>query len=87
MVLMDIHNIFLNRKSNIMQMLKEQEGAIALDKKHELIGAMNEIDLVLRTLEYYNTNGKKDNNDINLLTNPEEDHESIFSRIFRGKKD
>lgn len=84
---MDIHDIFLNRKSNIMQMLKEQEGAIALDKKHELIGAMNEIDLVLKTLEYYNTNGKKDTDGINLLTNQEDERESLFSRVFRGRKD
>lgn len=87
MALMDIHDIFLNRKSNIMQMLKEQEGAIALDKKHELIGAMNEIDLVLKTLEYYNTNGKKDTDGINLLTNQEDERESLFSRVFRGRKD
>lgn len=87
MVLTDIQNIFVNRKNNILQMLKSQEGTIALDKKHELMGAMNEIDLILKTIDYYNVSGKKDVNDINLLTNPEEDHESIFSRLFKGRKD
>lgn len=87
MVLTDIQNIFVNRKNNILQMLKSQEGTIALDKKHELMGAINEIDLILKTIDYYNVSGKKDVNDINLLTNPEEDHESIFSRLFKGRKD
>jgi hypothetical protein len=87
MVLTEIHSIFLNRKNNILQMLKNQESCIALDKKHELIGAMNEIDLVLKTLEYYNTCGRKDTGGINLMTNPEEDRESFFSRLFKGRKD
>jgi len=87
MALMEIHNIFLNRKNNIIQMLKNQEGSIALDKKHELIGAMNEIDLVLKTLEYYNTNGKRETGEINLLNNPVDDREPLFSRLFKGKKD
>jgi hypothetical protein len=87
MVLMEIHNIFLNRKNNILQMLKNQEGTIALEKKHELIGAMCEIDLVLKTLEYYSINGRKESNEINLLTNPEEDHESLFTRLFKGKRE
>ena len=87
MVLTEIHGIFLNRKNNILQMLKCEDGAIALEKKHELIGAMNEIDLVLRTLEYYNTNGHREVKDINLLSNPEEEHDNLLSRLFNGKRD
>lgn len=88
MVLTDIHNIFVNRKSNIIQMLKEQEDSITFEKKHELMGAMNEIELILKTIEYYKTNGKKETSEINLLHNPEEEeHNTIFARIFKGKKD
>jgi hypothetical protein len=81
MVLMDIHDIFRNRKSSIQEMLKNSEGSIALEKKHEMIGAINEIDIMLRTLEYYNVHGRKDSTQqLNLLSNSDSE-KGFFSRF------
>jgi hypothetical protein len=81
MSLTELHTIFVNRRNNILHILKCQEGSIALDKKHELKGALCEIELFLRTIEYYNKNGIRENAEPHLLTNPDEMPESFFSRM------
>jgi hypothetical protein len=81
MSLSELHTIFKNRRNNILHILKCQEGTIAIDKKHELKGALCEIELFLRTIEYYNKNGVRENTEPHLLTNPEETPEPFFSRV------
>ncbi|MFH1398604.1 MAG: hypothetical protein ABIG95_00660 [Candidatus Woesearchaeota archaeon] len=60
MVLMEIYRIFEQRKNNIDRILSNGH-SMALEKKHELQGAKDEIETFLKTLEYYyNEQGKPD---------------------------
>ena len=88
MSLTELHTIFVNRRNNLLHILKRQNGSLALDKKHELQGALSEIELFLRTIDYYNKAGMSEADRPHLLTNPDEMQESFFSRvggIFRKK--
>lgn len=54
MVLMDIYCAFEERKKKMSFMLKSNNGSIALEKRQEIQGALNEIEIFLNTLQYYN---------------------------------
>lgn len=56
MTLMEIHTIFENRKNSMMQLLNCPDKSLALDKRKEIEGAVNEIELFLKTIEYYSKN-------------------------------
>jgi hypothetical protein len=85
MVLMEIHTIFENRKNSMLQILKNQERSIALEKKQELKGAVNEIELFLKTLEFYsnNNNVQKEAPLGNLMKDidGDDDRKGFFSRF------
>jgi hypothetical protein len=85
MVLMEIHTIFENRKNSILQILNCSEKSLALEKRKELEGAVNEIELFLKTLEYYSngtSNSKKEAPLGNLMRSPEgDDKEGFFNRF------
>jgi hypothetical protein len=86
MVLMEIHTIFENRKNSMLQILKNQEKSIALEKKQELKGAVNEIELFLKTLEFYSNNNsvRKEAPLTNLMKDTDkddDDRKGFFSRF------
>jgi hypothetical protein len=81
MPLSELQRIFVNRRNNILHILKTQNGTIALDKKHQLQGALSEIELFLRTIEYYNKDGNLCNTEPHLMTNPDEEPQPFFSRL------
>jgi hypothetical protein len=78
MVLMEIHSIFVNRKNAITKLLAQKGGAMASERREQLIGASIEIDLILKTLEYYDKNHLKMDNSINLMKNPDDENTDIF---------
>ncbi|MCM2325787.1 MAG: hypothetical protein NDI94_04950, partial [Candidatus Woesearchaeota archaeon] len=51
-----------------------------LEKQHQLFGAINEIDLFLQTLEYYQNNAESEN-PIRLAKPPEE-KKGLFTTLF-----
>ena len=90
MPLMEIHSIFLRRKNRIERLLKYQEAALEKSRKQELQGAVNEIDLFLKTLEYYSIHPSADNQGIKLMANPEAGNPSLIetvSQLLKKKKD
>jgi len=86
MVLMEIHTIFENRKNSIRQILDSSSKSIALDKRRELEGAVNEIELFLKTLEYYSNNHhvRKEAPLTNLMKDTGEDDRKDFFSRFNG---
>ena len=88
MVLMEIHTIFENRKNSILHILNCSDKSLAFEKRKELEGAVNEIELFLKTLEYYSNgtaNSKKEAPLCDLMKNPEgDDDKSSFFNRFNG---
>jgi len=85
MVLMDIYKIFEKRKRNMQELLENNSHSIALEKKQEIRGAVAEIDIFLRTLEYYQSQPQDRAGDIDLASIPEK-KPGLFSRLFRKKE-
>lgn len=85
MVLMDIYKIFEKRKRNMEELLQNNSHSIALEKKHEIQGAVAEIDIFLRTLEYFQNQPQNGMDNIDLGSTPEK-KSGLFSR-FLGKKE
>lgn len=84
MVLMEIHTIFENRKNSILHILNNSDKSMALEKRKEYEGALNEIELFLKTLEYYSNgtaSSKKEAPTCDLMKNTEEEKEGFFSRF------
>ena len=53
MVLNEISKIFEKRKTELHSLLSERKDEIKPEQQHQMYGAMNEIEVFLRTLEYY----------------------------------
>ena len=53
MVLSEITRIFEKRRSELYNLLSERKEEIKPELQHQMYGAMNEIDIFLRTMDYY----------------------------------
>lgn len=82
MVLTDIYKIFEKRKRN-MQGLLNNGHSLAIDKKNEIKGAVNEIDIFLKTLEHFKSQEPSQDEDFSLLDAPLEEKKGLFSKIFK----
>ncbi|OGM02933.1 hypothetical protein A3K72_04295 [Candidatus Woesearchaeota archaeon RBG_13_36_6] len=67
------------------ELLQNNSHSIALEKKHEIQGAVAEIDIFLRTLEYFQNQPQNSMDNIDLGSSPEK-KSGLFSR-FLGKKE
>ncbi|MEM3374069.1 MAG: hypothetical protein QXE31_02495 [Candidatus Woesearchaeota archaeon] len=81
MVLDEIASALEKRKAELIEMLQNRDNP--LEKQHQLYGAINEIELFLQTLSYYEKNRNEENETIKLVKPPEK-KESIISRLFSG---
>jgi len=85
MVLDEIAQVLEKRRTELVEML-ENKAQLELEKQHQIYGAINEIDLFLQTLSYYEKNSaEKDIGPIKLVK-PLETKKDIFSRLFDGFK-
>ena len=53
MVLGEMAKIFEKRRAELYSLLSERKDEIKPELQHQMYGAMNEIDIFLRTIEYY----------------------------------
>jgi len=81
MVLTDIYKIFEKRKRNMEGILNNGH-SLALNKKSEIKGAVNEIDIFLKTLEHFQ-NQPQNMPEINLESAPLNEKKGLFSKIFK----
>jgi hypothetical protein len=70
----------------MLHMLNSSDKSIALEKRQELQGAVQEIDLFLKTLEYYsnNNNARKETPLTNLMKDDGLDDKKGFFSRFNG---
>ncbi len=47
-----LRNTLLERRGKLAELLRDQASEIPIEKQHQVFGAIREIDLVLRTIEY-----------------------------------
>jgi len=81
MVLLEIYDIFEKRKRNIEKILNNGH-SLSLEKQHEMEGAMNEIEMFLKTLKYYSAQ-QRSRDEINLMSNgksPAQQHLSLLGK-------
>ena len=53
MVLSEITKIFERRRAELYNLLDKRKDELKPEIQHQIYGAMNEIDIFLRTIEYY----------------------------------
>lgn len=84
MVIGKITNVLEKRRAELVNILENSPDSVELEKQHQIYGAINEIDLFLHTLEYYeNETYTEDVGPINLVRPPEQ-KASLFTKMFDG---
>lgn len=82
MVLSEITKIFERRRSELYSLLDKRKDELKPEIQHQIYGAMNEIDIFLKTIEYYKE--KETDNEINraILVGPmiKEDKMTLFMK-------
>jgi hypothetical protein len=53
MVLLEITKIFERRRAELYNLLEKRKDELKPELQHQIYGAMNEIDIFLKTIEYY----------------------------------
>ena len=82
MVLFEITKIFERRRDELCHLLEKRKDELKPEIQHQIYGAMNEIDIFLKTIEYYKE--KETDHEMNraLLIGPmiKEDKMTLFIR-------
>ena len=82
----EIEEVLGKRRAELADMLESRESRIELEKQHQIYGAINEIDLFLQTLKYYQENSiEKDIGPIHLAKPPVE-QKGPFSKFIADLK-
>ena len=82
MALPQIAEVLEKRKSELIEMLESNRDSLELEKQHQIYGAINELELFLHTITYYETNGMEDDCPVKLVKAPT--RSDIFSKVFQG---
>ncbi|MBN2423377.1 hypothetical protein JXB41_09200 [Candidatus Woesearchaeota archaeon] len=72
MVISELHKTLQKRQNELISLLENDSDTIALEKKHQVYGAINELQIVLETLDYYRNKeiiSNEKENDFNLFRN------------------
>ncbi len=85
MVVTEISSALERRRQELVDML-ENNKEMKLEKQHQVYGAINEIDLFMQTLEYYQKTAVGTDAPIRLVA-PPADQKGLFTKIFQGIKD
>ena len=85
MVVDELTDALMKRRAELVDILENRNDNIGLEKQHQIYGAVNEIDLFLQTMSFYEKNStKKDIEPINLVKPTES--KGVFERLFDGIK-
>ncbi len=88
MVVDQISDALQKRRQELVDMLENNRDTLDLEKQHQVYGAINELDLFLHTLDYYQKNFSDSEEPLRLVKPPEEsDNKNVFYKIFDGLKD
>ena len=74
------------RKTELMEMLENNRDSLKLEKQHQVYGAINEIELFLQTLDYYQNNSAEKEMKPIRLVKPPEDQKPFFTKLFEDIK-
>ena len=84
MVKEDILEALNNRREELSEMLNDD--SLQLEKQHQIYGAINEIEVLLKTLNYYEK-GRHDKNFGKIrLVKPPKPQKDLFSKVFDDLK-
>lgn len=85
MVVDELTDVLMKRRAELVDMLENRNDSLQLEKQHQIYGAINEIDLFLQTMSFYEKNStRKDMEPINLVRPVES--KSLFDSLFEGIK-
>lgn len=86
MVINQISESLQKRRRELVDMLENNRDSLDLEKQHQVYGAINELDLFLHTLDYYQKNSMEGEDPVRLVKPPEESDKNVFYRLFDGFK-
>lgn len=86
MVLDEVTQALEKRRAELVDLLENQSHTIELEKQHQIFGAINEIDLFLHTINYYEQNSSQEDITPIRLAKPIDGKKDLLSRIFGGIK-
>ena len=87
MVVNQISEVLVKRRTALIEMLENNRDSLDLEKQHQVFGAINELELFLHTLDYYQKNSTEGEDAVRLVKPPmEEESANVFYRIFQGIK-
>ncbi len=84
MVKEDIMEALKNRKDELTEMLNDD--SLQLEKQHQIYGAINEIDMFLKTLDYYDKSSQENSFGKITLVKPPKPKKDLFSKILDDVK-
>ena len=87
MVMDEIEDVLAKRRSELVEVLETKSHELQLEKQHQIYGAINEIDLFLQTITYYQKSSKDTDLGPIRLVKPPESKKGLFSRIFNDIKE
>lgn len=86
MVVDEVMQALEKRRSELVDLLENRSQGMELEKQHQIYGAINEIDLFMQTINYYEKNSSVSDIDQINLVKPVEQKKHIFARLFDGLK-
>ena len=86
MVLDEITSALEKRRAELVDILESRPDSLELEKQHQIYGAINEIDLFLQTLSFYEKSTSDSDIEPISLVKPPEGKKDLISRIFDGFK-
>jgi hypothetical protein len=85
MVVDELTDALMKRRAELVDMLENRNDSLQLEKQHQIYGAINEIDLFLQTMSFYEKNAvNRDMEPINLARPAET--KGLFDSLFAGFK-
>ncbi len=87
MVVNQISSALEKRRAELVEVLDNNKDSMELEKQHQMFGAINEIDLFLHTLDYYQNNSSEIDDGPIRLMKPAKEEKGIFTKFFDNVKD
>lgn len=80
-MLNEVSKILDKRRSELVNVLENSQ--VEIEKQHQIYGAINEIDVIMQTLEYFKAKELRDGSQELKLVAPKRT-DSIFKRVFKN---
>ncbi|MBT3465297.1 hypothetical protein HOD20_08575 [archaeon] len=82
-MLSEISKVLDKRRTELTELLENKSGEIEIEKQHQIFGAINEIDVMVQTLEYYRAKELREPTPEIKLIGPQESG-STFKKLFNN---